>query len=65
MISELVDNGGRRLGFERRQFSYNEHIPERRLGGGRRSDQDRRSGESSRHKKERRAVFLIDSEFAD
>ena len=32
----LRDNGGARLGLERRQFSYDKYIPERR------SDQDRR-----------------------
>ena len=34
----LQDNGGRRSGIERRQFSYTQHIPEQR------SDKDRRSG---------------------
>ena len=34
----LHDNGGRRVGIDRRQFSYNHHIPERR------SDKDRRFG---------------------
>ena len=47
-ISEIkmihTDNGGRRLGIERRQFSYNGHIPERR------SDKDRRSGNDRRLK---------------
>ena len=36
------DNGGRRLGIERRQFLYNGHIPERRSGKDRRSGNDRR-----------------------
>ena len=36
------DNGGRRLGIERRQFLYNGHIPERRSGKERRSELDRR-----------------------
>jgi hypothetical protein len=36
------DNGGRRLGIDRRQFSYSTYIPERRLGGERRSGIDRR-----------------------
>ena len=36
------DNGGRRSGIERRQFSYDKHIPERRSGRDRRSGFDRR-----------------------
>jgi len=42
MNNLLYDNGGRRLGIERRQFLYNEHIPERRSGKDRRSGFDRR-----------------------
>ena len=38
----LNDNGGRRLGIERRQFNYDFHIPERRSGKDRRSGLDRR-----------------------
>jgi len=38
----LPDNGGRRLGIERREFSYDQHIPERRTGEDRRSRKDRR-----------------------
>lgn len=38
-----VDNGGRRLGFERRQFSYSHHYPERRVGNERRSLPERRN----------------------
>jgi hypothetical protein len=44
------DNGGRRVGIERRQFSYSNHIPERRflenrrIAGDRRMNSDRRSG---------------------
>ena len=37
MASFIRDNGGERSGLDRRQFSYNRHVPERR------SDQDRRS----------------------
>ncbi len=37
-----ADNGGRRLGFERRQFVYAGHIPERRAGEDRREGLDRR-----------------------
>jgi hypothetical protein len=38
----LPDNGGRRSGGDRRQFSYTQHIPERRSGKERRSGLDRR-----------------------
>lgn len=38
----LPDNGGRRSGTERRQYSYNGHSPERRSGKDRRSGLDRR-----------------------
>ena len=37
-----VDNGGRRLGFERRQFNYSHYFPERRDGAERRSMPERR-----------------------
>ena len=36
------DNGGKRSGLGRRQFSYDMHIPERRSGKDRRSGFDRR-----------------------
>ena len=42
MIQVLPDNGGRRLGTDRREFSYTSHIPERRSGKERRSGSDRR-----------------------
>jgi hypothetical protein len=38
----LLDNSGRRMGIERRQFSYTAHIPERRSGKDGRSVNDRR-----------------------
>ena len=38
----LPDNGGRRSGIDRREFSYTVHIPERRSGKERRSGVDRR-----------------------
>ena len=37
MSQILPDNGERRSGIERRQFSYDYHIPERRSGNERRS----------------------------
>ena len=42
MKQTLLDNGGRRIGIDRRQFSYTVHIPERRSGKERRSGFDRR-----------------------
>ena len=58
------DNGGRRLGLERRAFSYDIHLPERRSNTIRRSNVDRRNGVFSRmntrkwRDTERRAAFL-------
>jgi hypothetical protein len=40
--STSKDNGGRRIGFDRRIFSYSLHIPERR------SHDDRRKGDNRR-----------------
>ena len=42
MEAEQWDNGGRRSGIDRRQFSYSDHVPERRSGKERRSGNDRR-----------------------
>jgi hypothetical protein len=55
----LRDNGGRRSGRDRRQFSYTGHIPERRSGHDRRIGLDRRrgAGTGSRMKIERRTAF--------
>ena len=39
----LAGNGNRRLGLDRRVFSYFSHIPERRGGSDRRSGTDRRN----------------------
>jgi hypothetical protein len=58
------DKGGRRLGLERRKFSYDIHLPERRSHTIRRSSVDRRNGLFSRMNSrkwrdtERRAAFL-------
>ncbi len=38
----LEDNGGRRIGFDRRSFSYSLHIPERRALADRRKGMNRR-----------------------
>ncbi|MBW2177343.1 MAG: hypothetical protein JRH03_10420 [Deltaproteobacteria bacterium] len=40
--NDLLDNGGRRTGGDRRVFAYAAHIPERRAGGDRRNGSDRR-----------------------
>ncbi len=40
--SILHDKGGRRLGDDRRVFSYDAHLPERRSGKDRRDGIDRR-----------------------
>jgi hypothetical protein len=37
-----TDNGGRRLGGDRRKYSYTLYIPERRRGKDRRDGKDRR-----------------------
>ncbi|MCK4787853.1 MAG: hypothetical protein KAV87_29130 [Desulfobacteraceae bacterium] len=42
MASFIRDNGGERLGLDRREFSYDWHIPERRSGKDRRNELDRR-----------------------
>lgn len=39
---QMIDNGGRRSGADRRQFSYAFHIPERRATTDRRTGDDRR-----------------------
>jgi hypothetical protein len=49
IILELRDYGGRRSGIDRRYFSYSNHIPERRLGNDRRSNQERRTRLDRRH----------------
>jgi hypothetical protein len=44
----LSDKGGRRTGINRRRFSYDAHIPERRSGLDRRGNKDRRAGQERR-----------------
>ena len=48
MAIALIDNGGRRLGIDRRQFLYTNHIPDRRLGEDRRTGPDRRDHNNRR-----------------
>jgi DNA-binding XRE family transcriptional regulator len=42
VASFIRNNGGKRLGLDRRQYSYDKHIPESRSGNDRRSELDRR-----------------------
>ena len=51
----LIDNGGRRLGVDSREFSYTDHIPDRRTDNERRSGIDRRSGLERRSGNDRRS----------
>ena len=53
----IRDNGGRRLGGERRRFSYSVCIPERRPGSDRRSGLDRREGLDRRSCIDRRSCM--------
>jgi len=39
---KMVDNGGRRSGGDRRNYSYSIHLPERRAKSDRRAAKDRR-----------------------
>ena len=56
----LIDNGGRRSGIGRRQFSYSDYIPDRRIGKDRRSGSDRRSDLDRRRQIERRSGKVIE-----
>ena len=51
------DNGGRRTGVDRRQFSYSTYIPERRTEKERRSGSDRRKREDPEFPGMERRVF--------
>ena len=64
MAIALIDNGGRRLGDDRRQFSYTNHIPDRRLGEDRRTGLDRRSRLDLREEKDRRSSLERRATFA-
>jgi hypothetical protein len=59
MASRPLDNGGRRSGIDRRQFSYSSHIPERRTNVERRSGADRRNGLDRRSGLDRRGTFHL------
>jgi len=56
----VIDNGGRRSGIGRRQFSYSDYIPDRRIGKDQRSGSDRRSGLDRRRQIERRTGKVIE-----
>jgi len=60
---EIADNGGRRLGVDRRQISYTACVPEKRTGQDRRSASDRRSGSDRRIGVERRSVTRTRGDF--
>ncbi len=51
--TSVVETGGRRLGIERRQFSYSGYIPERRV------TVDRRNGIDRRVNYERRLAYEV------
>ena len=55
----LKDNGGRRLGIESREFSYTNHVPNKRTQEDRRSDIDRRCGLERRQGTDRRSGEVI------
>ena len=57
----MVDNGGTRLGIDRRNFEYSAYIPERRSGRDRRKGFDRRNSIVLRRESERRNVFKTQS----
>ena len=55
----LIDNGGRRLGIDSREFSYTNHVPNRRTQEDRRSGVDRRCGLERRQGTDRRSGEVI------
>ena len=54
MELKMADNGGTRLGIDRRKFQYTAYIPEKRSGRDRRKGFDRRSPIARRRGTERR-----------
>ena len=61
----MPDNGGRRSGIERRIFSYDFHIPERRSGNERRSELDRRLRTKNIKIIKTKGIFLYERRFSD
>ena len=61
----LIDNGGRRSDVDRRQFSYTDHIPDRRFRQDRRNSIDRRNGGERRSVINRRNNMVAELRFED
>ena len=59
MSDILHQNGGRRSGIERRQFSYTQHIPEQRSAKDRRRGNDRRKNPEHRNNSNRQGHFAL------
>ena len=53
-MQTMLDNGGRRLGIEKRHLAYTTHIPEERSSQDRRQMPDRRNGRNRRNVPDRR-----------
>ena len=60
-VPYMVDNGGTRLGIDRRIFEYSAYIPERRSDRDRRKGFDRRNLIVLKRDSERRNVFKTQS----
>jgi hypothetical protein len=60
MELKMNDNGGNRIGIDRRIFEYSAYIPEKRLGIDRRKGFDRRNSITRRRVSERRNVLKIE-----
>ena len=59
MAFGLIDNGGRRVGIDNREFSYTNHVPNKRTQEDRRSGIDRRCGLERRQGTDRRSGDVI------
>ena len=57
MELKIADNGGNRIGIDRRKFHYTTHAPEKRSGIDRRKGFDRRNLMARKRQSERRMVF--------
>jgi hypothetical protein len=55
----LIDTGGRRIGIDRRDFSYTNYLPNRRVEEDRRRGVDRRTGLERRNDSDRRTGKAI------
>ncbi|MBU0993987.1 MAG: hypothetical protein KJ737_15945 [Proteobacteria bacterium] len=58
VVNRMIDKGGRRSGYDRREFSYSGHIPERRGVPDRRCGLDRRSGQDRRETQIQKDIFI-------